>query len=105
MRVCVTQIVGQNEDQEEEEEEEEEVEDGLLDIVPWLSYSFPFAPNVGHVSQRLRSEIIGSLPEPKEAGELAAFYFQYAAWMLVNPVYTPLQTLTAGRYVYSGTRP
>jgi hypothetical protein len=74
-------VVVQNEDGEAEEEEEEETDDGALEYIPWLSYAFPFAPNVNHISQELRNEINGSMPDANEAEELAAFYFQYAAWM------------------------
>lgn len=74
-----------NEDDEEQEEEEEEDEGSVLEYIPWLSYAFPFAPSVNHVSQHLRDEIQASMPDAREAEELAAFYFQYAAWM-----YTPI---------------
>ncbi|KAF9647418.1 hypothetical protein BDM02DRAFT_3145961 [Thelephora ganbajun] len=74
-----------NNEDHEEEEEEEGIEDSVLEYIPWLSYAFPFAPNISHVSQQLRNEIIGSMPDAREAEELAAFYFQYAAWM-----YTPI---------------
>lgn len=74
-----------NEDDDEEEEEEEEVDDSLPDYVPWLSYSFPFSPNVTHVAQSIRMHILNCLPEPSEAKRLSDFYFQHAAWM-----YTPI---------------
>lgn len=64
-----------------QEGEEEEDDDYALEHIPWLSFSFPFAPNVNHVSQLLRAEIQASMPEAREAEELAASYFQYAAWM------------------------
>src|SRR6266478_5121774 len=73
----------------------EEDEEGALCYIPWLSSAFPFSPNVNHVSRQLRDEIVGSLPQPGEAEELAAFYFQYAAWMLVNPVHPQLQVAGA----------
>ena len=73
----------------------EEDEEGTLCYIPWLSSAFPFSSNINHVSQELRAEIMESLPQPGEAEELAAFYFQYAAWMLVNPVFRPLQVAGA----------
>jgi len=39
------------------------------------------------------------MPDLKEAEELAAFYFQYAAWMSVNLVYPPLQVVGADHQV------
>ena len=57
------------------------MEDNVLEYIPWLSFAFPFAPNVSYVSQLLRAEIMRSMPDQGEAEELASFYFQYAAWM------------------------
>ena len=81
-----TPIHGVNQNEEDGEgveggEGREEGDDSDLDYIPWLSYSFPFAPNVTHVSHRLRDEIFGSMPDEREAEELASFYFQCAAWM------------------------
>lgn len=64
-----------------EYEEGEEESDGDLEYIPWLSHAFPYAPNVTLVSKNLRAEIINAMPDAREAEELAAYYFQYAAWM------------------------
>jgi len=56
----------------------------VLEYIPWLSHAFPFVPSVSYVSQFLRAEIMASMPNQGEAEELAAFYFQYAAWMSVD---------------------
>ncbi|KAF8885016.1 hypothetical protein BD779DRAFT_1612027 [Infundibulicybe gibba] len=74
-----------NEEGSDENEESPNGDIPMSSDIPWLNYTFPFAPNVSKTAEEVRGSIYSFLPRVAAARAICALYYQHAAWM-----YTPI---------------